>query len=285
MNNKFLKELCILIVSYESEKKINLLLKNISKNISILIVENSRNFKLKTKIEKKFKNVNVLIPKDNLGFANSLNFATKKIKKKYIMYMDSDVNINTKSIYRLLTEAKKVKRFGAITPKIYKQNYKDLITKKNKNGMHEVSYNTGCVMLFKTEILKKMNYFDNSFFLYFEELDYYKRCIEAKYPIFMYDKVTITHGQSASIDVELRDEYRKIRNWHYCWSKFFYYKKHFGYLTGLSKTLPNIIKSIKKILICILKLEFKKIPFFYAELEGLFCSYLNIRPFYRIKKS
>ena len=93
-------------------------------------------------------------------------------------------------------------------------------------------------MLMKKDVLKKMKYFDNHFFLYFEESDYYKRCIKKGFPIYMYDKVKIIHEGSSSIDEESKFEYKKIRNWHYCWSKFYYFKKHYGYLFGLSKTIP-----------------------------------------------
>ena len=53
-----------------------------------------------------------------------------------------------------------------------------------------------------------MKYFDNHFFLYFEESDYYKRCIEKGFPIYMYDKVKIIHEGSSSIDEESRFEYK-----------------------------------------------------------------------------
>ncbi len=284
MNSNILKNFCILIVSYNSEKKIRRLLSSINKNVRFYIVENSLNLNIKKNLEKDFKNIKVIIPKKNLGFANSLNHAAKKIQKKFIIYMDSDVKLKTSDILGLLSVAKKINKFGAITPKIHKQDYKDLIVKKNKNGLNQVSFNTGCVMLIKREILKKMKYFDNRFFLYFEEADYYKRCIEQGFPIYMYDKVKIVHEGSSSIDDDSRFEYKKIRNWHYCWSKFYYFKKHYGYLFGLSKTIPNLIKSIKNIFICILKLEFYKIPLHYVEIEGLISSYLMIKPFYRIKK-
>ena len=170
MNSNILKNFCILIVSYNSEKKIRRLLSSINKNVRFYIVENSLNSNIKKNLEKDFKNIKVVIPKENLGFANSLNLAVKKINKKFIIYMDSDVKLKTSDLLNLLSASKKINKFGAITPKIHKQDYKNLIVKKNKNGLNQVSFNTGCVMLMKKDILKKMKYFDNHFFLYFESL-------------------------------------------------------------------------------------------------------------------
>ena len=78
MNYVKLKNFCILIVSYNSEKKIRRLLKIISKDIKFYIVENSLDLKIKQNLEKDFKNVSVIIPKKNLGFAYSLNLIKKK---------------------------------------------------------------------------------------------------------------------------------------------------------------------------------------------------------------
>tara|TARA_B100000780_G_scaffold263736_1_gene217843 strand:- start:793 stop:1668 length:876 start_codon:yes stop_codon:yes gene_type:complete len=287
MKNKLIKDLCIIIVSFKSKTKTLKLIKKIDKSISMIIVENSQDTDLKVLIEKKYKNIEVIIPKYNNGFACSLNLAVKKTNKKYIMYLDTDISINKNQISKLLDKAGEVKNFGAITPKLYDQkNYQDLIINNTKvNGLSEVSFNTGCLMLMKKSLMKKINYFDDNYFLYFEEADFYKRCIDNNLPIYMYDKVIIKHEGSSSIEKNLKNEYKKIRNWHYCWSKFYYYKKHHGYFRGLSKTFPNLIRSIKNIVYCFLTFDFKSIPYYYVEIEGLFSSYLNLKAFYRIKKN
>ena len=285
MKNKLIKDLCIIIVSFKSKSKILKLIQKIDKSISVIIVENSQDKGLKQLIEKKYKNIKVIIPKYNNGFACSLNLAVKKTNKKYIMYLDTDIDITNTQIVKLLSKAKELKNFGAITPKLYKQNYKDLIINNNKiKGLTEVSFNTGCLMLMRKSIMKKMNYFDDNYFLYFEETDYYKRCKDNNLPIFMYDKITIKHEGGSSIEKNLKDEYRKIRNWHYCWSKFYYYKKHYGYLKGLTKTFPNLLRSIKNIIYSFLIFDFRSISYHYVEIEGLFSAYLNLKAFYRIKK-
>ena len=285
MKNKLIKDLCIIIVSFKSNKKVKNLIKNLNKQISVIIVENSMDISLKIELEKKFNNIKVIIPKFNNGFGSSLNIAVKKTNKKYIMYLDSDINIKNSEIIKLLKKANEIKKFGVITPKIFKQDYKDLILKKSKiKGLDQVWFNTGCVMVMKKQYLKKLNYFDGNIFLYFEEHDYYKRCINHNLPVLMFDKVIIKHEGSSSIDKKYTHEYQKIRNWHYCWSKFYYYNKHYGYFRALSKTFPNLIRSIKKMFYCLLKFKFKEVSYFYAEFEGLICSYLKIKSFYRIKK-
>jgi len=285
MKNKFFKDICVVAVSFKSQTKILKLIKKLDKSISVKIIENSKDFELKKKVEKKYKNVKVIIPKYNKGIAYSINLAVKSTKKKYIMYLASDIDIKNSQIVQLLKKANNIEKFGAITAKIKGQDYKDLIINPKKtNVLSEVWFNTGCIMLMKKNLMKKVNYFDEKYFLYFEESDYYKRCIDKKLPIFMYDKVIIKHEGGAAIEENFRNEYQKVRNWHYCWSKFYYYKKHYGYLKGLSKTIPNLVRAVKSIIHGIFTFNFDKALTHYVEIEGLFCSYFNLRSFYRIKK-
>ena len=68
-----------------------------------------------------------------------------------------------------------------------------------------------------------------------------------------------------------------FRNWHYCWSKFYYYRKHKNYFIALSKTFQNFKKSIFgmiKSLILSNPLQFK---LHNAEFMGLTRSYLTMK--------
>ena len=66
------------------------------------------------------------------------------------MHLSTDNNVTNSQIIQLLNKANEIKNFGAITPKLYKQDYKDLIIHNNKTqGLTEVSFNDGCIMLMK----------------------------------------------------------------------------------------------------------------------------------------
>ena len=53
------------------------------------------------------------------------------------------------------------------------------------------------------------------------------------------------HLGTKSSDLKYQNEVLKSRSWHYCWSKFYFHKKHYNYLIAFSRTLPNFIKAIK----------------------------------------
>ena len=283
--NKLFKDFSIVLVSYKSNKQVTKLISKFNKKISVIVVENSKDVVFRDFLQQKYKNVEVVVTKKNKGFSDALNIGIKKSTKKYVLYLDNDIVINDKQILKIVAKGQSIKKFGAITAKIHKQEYKDLILSKPKiQGLKSVSYNTGCVMLLERKTLKRMNYFDNNIFLYFEESDYYKRCQNNNYPILLFEGITIKHEGASSLDKKYLKEYNKVRCWHYCWSKFYYYKKHYGYLTGLSKTFPNLVRSIKNIFFSILKFDINTAHLSYIEIEGLICSYFSIKPFYRIIK-
>jgi hypothetical protein len=51
---------------------------------------------------------------------------------------------------------------------------------------------SGCFTLFNTEALQKIGFYDDSFFMYFEDWDLSRR-IHQKYKTIYYPKVSITH--------------------------------------------------------------------------------------------
>ena len=283
MKNNFLKDLCIVLVSYRSKKNIKKTISLIDKNISVILVENSMDRSIKKEFEKKYKNLRVIIPKSNSGQGAAFNLGAKKSNKKFLLFMDIDIHIKKSQIIELMKLAKKIKAFGVLTPEIKNHNYTESIIKKINKNLFEISFNHGCVMLVKRSIFKKVKYFDDNIFLYFEESDLYTKCIKANLPVYMYNKVKISNPISKSIDRKYLDEYIVVRNWHYCWSKFYYYKKHYGYFVGIFKTIPNLIRAIKNLTFSILKFEFFKIKYFLAEISGLFSSYFNFKSYYRLK--
>ena len=74
---------------------------------------------------------------------------------------------------------------------------------------------------------------------------------------------------------------RICRNWHYCWSKFYFLRKHHGYFYGIRKTLPNLIRALKSCFINFLKNDIESFKLHKAELSGLINSYFLRKSSYR----
>ena len=120
------KELTIVFSSYQSQHLLIKLLKQLHKKYKILIIENSLDRKIKKNLEKKFSGIEVIIPNKNLGLAKSFNLGIKKSKTKFIFLNNPDIEITSNAIKNLLICAKKIKKFGILSP-----TYKDERVYKN----------------------------------------------------------------------------------------------------------------------------------------------------------
>lgn len=249
-------ELDIIIVNYNSTKhSINLiestnLIKEIINKI-ILIDNNSQDFK------KKFfkKEIEIIKNKNNLGFAKAVNQGIKKSKSKFILILNPDTVIINNSIKKLLSEIIKNNEIGAIGGKmeyfngkkyltanskpslftglfeftnlkrIFPNNYFSKrfwpeITKKNNEPI-EVTSLCGAFILFRRKNKKKLNLFDENYFLYLEDLDF---CISLKrkgYKIILYPKSKIKHFGGGSNS----SKYKTVLK-HWYKSRKYFFKKH-----------------------------------------------------------
>ena len=71
------------------------------------------------------------------------------------------------------------------------------------------------------------------------------------------------------------------RSWHYNWSKFYYFKKHFGYLYALKKIFPNLIRSLKDMFISKIKKNNKNYMLHKTEFSAIISSIMNKPSSYR----
>ena len=286
------KSVTLVFSSYQSGALLKKVIKKLPSSYKILVIENSLNKKIKNILEKSFKNVEVIIPKENLGLARSYNLGIKKAKTKYVFLNNPDLEIKNDSIKKLIECAESIKNFGIISPtyrneKIFK-NYEILKYRKKNNsplfkkfGVIEVDIIDNSFIVNRKNIKKFL--FDERYFLYFETFDFCKNLKKEGEKLFVCNKIKYHHYGSSSVDRKFDTIVKLTRAFHYNWSKFYYFKKHYNYLFALKKIVPNFFNSLKKILLSILKLDKKNLMIGLVELYGILTAILLLNSFYRPK--
>ena len=286
------KLLTIIFSAYQSHKPLNKIIKKLPRNYKILVIENSLDNKLKKQLEKKYRNVEVIIPKKNLGLAASYNLGIKKSKTEYVFLNNPDLNIQNSAIKKLIDCATKLKNFGIISPTYQNEknfkNYEIFKPKKinttrifKKYDIREVDTIDNCFLV-KKKYIKKIR-FDENFFLYFETIDFCKKIQNSRKKLLICNKIKYHHYGSSSVSLKFNKIVKLTRAFHYNWSKFYYLKKNFNYFFALKKITPNLIKSLKKIFLGILKLDKEIFTLSLVELLGILCSIFYFKSFYRPK--
>ena len=283
----------IVFLSFHSELHIKRLVSGIEKKYPIIVVENSLNNSLKKELEEKYTNVKVIIPPRNIGISAGYNLGIRESKTNFVFLNPADIVLSNMCLTNLTECVSSIKDFAILGP-IYddEKNYKNYeIWKKN-----ELTQNLNDEIFRKYEV-KEVDFIDNDFiinkksfediglfdeniFLYFETMDLCKKARNANKKIYICKKIKFTHYGSQSVDSRFSRQYILSRTWHYNWSKFYYFKKNFGYFFGLKKIFPNFVRSIKNMLITKIYRK-KEYHHHKAEFLGIISSVFNRPSSYR----
>ena len=147
----------IVFNAYYSDEALKKILKKL-KNFKIIVIDNSLQINTKKKFENKYKNVRVILPKKNLGLSKGYNLGIKESKTKYVFLNNPDIDIAPKQIISLLKYAKKIKKFGILSP-VYDdencfKNYRNENNVKIQNDYIEAKWIDNNFLLDKTKIKK-----------------------------------------------------------------------------------------------------------------------------------
>ena len=284
----------IVFLSFHSETHVRRLVSDIEKKYPIIVIENSLNIKLKKELEEKFDNVKVIIPTKNIGISAGYNLGIKESKTNFVKLTSVDINLPNKSLEDLEDCVSKIKDFAILAPTyddetIYKnytiwnsENLDDNFTDETfkKYNIKEVDFAENDFIISKKNF-SDIGFFDENIFMYYETMDLCKKARAADKKIYVSQKIKFTHYGSQSVSSKFSDQYYLNRSWHYNWSKFYYFKKNFGYFFALKKVCPNFLRSLKRLLIS--KIYNKKIEYSLrkAELSGIMTSVFNKPSDYR----
>ena len=270
------KDLTIVIVTFKSEAKISICLNSISKEIPVIIVENSNNGNFKKEIESKFNNVDCILTKDNKGYATANNIGLKKVKTKYALVLNPDTVLDKDAIKNFLSTANRKNDFWLIGPASDQMIEVDF---KNDN-LKEVDNLKGFAIFLNLSKFQN-NFFDENFFLFFEEIDLCKKVKNSKGLIYLDKNIIIKHEGANSVFSKNSSELEKNRNWHWMWSTFYFKKKYHGFFIACLLILPKLVSSIFKSLFYLVIFNKKKRDIYFYRLSGIFNSMIGQKSWYR----
>jgi len=276
-------EITVIFVSFHSDHIIEKSIQTIDERIRIIVVENSKNLNFKSKLENKYPNIKVIIPEENLGNGAGINEGLKNTKTKYAFYLDVDTELFSDTIKNLYDAAKKIKEFSILAPKINNFEYKNECYLKSTNspGYKSMRFVTGCALFFEIKLFNEVGFFDEKIFLYYEENDFYERCLKKEKPIYLIENSKINHKGNSSVDEKYKDEIEINRNWHLMWSTYYFHKKHFGVIIAYKKIFPKFFSAVFNVLIFLLINKREKRRIYYARLSGIVNSVIGKKSWFR----
>ena len=266
-------DITIGLVLFKSEEVIFKCLKSIKKVKKIIIYDNSNDLFLKNKIKKIYPNIIYILSKQNIGYGAGNNKIFKIAKTPYVFVLNPDTVLDKNCIPNLIFQSKKIgNNFSIISPSTRLKNY-GYFDNHNENRIKiknilDVDYVKGFSMLVNLRKLKKVNFFDNNFFLYLEEIDLCKRL----------KKINDLSASSSNIGFE----FEKCRNWHWMWSNVYFDMKNKNFLTVFTTSFVKMLNNYLKALFFIF-INPKKALIYYLRAAGIFSALAGCKSWYRPK--
>ena len=253
-----LKDITVILPLYKTP---HTLIRNINqyKNLKIIILDQSNDHELKAKILKQNTNIiKYIILDKNIGFAKSCNYLFRNVTSKYCLLTQADIVINLKSIKELLKAINRIENCIISAP--------NLIKSKKIPALKTVDNVIGANFLFDVKKMKKIKFFDEQFFLYWEDVDLCFRIKKRRYKMIIVRKAKAKHLSSKSSVNNLKTFF--IRNINFKFGEYLYYSK----INKLKKTKPlrQVSTNLIYFLINIISLNFSKSLQNIAYILGIF---------------
>jgi|TARA_B100000780_G_scaffold192943_1_gene135949 GT2 family glycosyltransferase len=279
-------QITVVLISHNSKDLVINIIKKIYNKFNIIIIDNSNDLILEKQIKENYSKITIELINNN-GYGAAINYACKLVKTKYFLVSNPDIyGLNEKNINEFTNAAKILNdNFSVLGPRFINADPKSHVQSDNKKNVEEMKFISGSCMFFKKEIFNFFGGFDENYFLYFEESDFCLRSHKIK-KNYQINNIIITHNVGTSVSTKGTDERKnleKLYTWHFIWSKFYYYKKHYTYPLAIVIFVPIMIRILFRIILSIYNKDIKKKEKYVERWSGLLNSIKGSKSFKRMK--
>ena len=226
-----MKKVSVITVNFNQPQVTEELLRSIPDtytNLEVIVVDNGSKINYVTEWQSKFSNVTFIRSEVNLGFAGGNNLGIKAATGEYLFFVNNDTELTSRLIETLAGAMDQKAEIGMISPKIKYFHDKNLIqyagytemnfytgrnscigSKETDNGQYDhlnciTAYCHGAAMMVRKAAIEKAGTLSESYFLYYEELDWCERIKGAGYKVWINTDAVIYHKESVSVGKKSR---------------------------------------------------------------------------------
>ena len=261
-------DISIIIITWNSGKWIKICLDLIQATagdlkIETIVVDNFSKDKTLKILKAYNSQIKLIQNSSNLGYAKGCNQGLKIAQGNYILLLNPDTEITENSLKKMRDFMEKNPEAGALGPQLLDfegqiqpscrrfPDYKLLLWElsglsrlcpKSKiygawkmgdfdfKSTREVEQPMGSALLIRKKVIDQIGFMDESFFLFYNDVDFCYRIKQAGWKIYFYPEAKIFHSKGASTG---QVKVKKIILSH--WGHFLYLKKYHG--SGLKAIL------------------------------------------------
>ena len=210
----------IVILNYNGNTVIKKCLASVFKinypNFEVVFVDNNSSDGSLELAKTNFSKANFIKNTQNLGYAAGNNIGIRFSLERmadYVLVLNNDTEVDADFLIRLIVVAESDKRIGLLSPVIFAGGTKRIwfsggeiewlrmrvrhMQDVKTEDFYESEFITGCSMLVRAEVFKKIGLFDEDFFLYWEDADLSSRAKKAGFKNIVVSSSWIDHFEKS----------------------------------------------------------------------------------------
>lgn len=189
------------------------------KNYFVVIVDNASSDNSIEEIEKAIPHIKIVVNDRNRGFGGGCNpgiRAALDMKADFVWLLNNDTVVRKETLTAMTEEIESENLVGAVGSVLYYMDNPDKVQAwgggyvnsllgvskhlyekpQRKSKLH---YLTGASLLIRSEVLNSVGFFDERFFMYWEDVDLGFRIRQNNWKICVAEKSILLHKESASL--------------------------------------------------------------------------------------
>jgi GT2 family glycosyltransferase len=231
------EQVTVIIVTYNSAHCLAALSTTLTALAHIVVVDNGSHDDTVAQVRQRLPQARVIENRANRGFGAANNLALNEVQTPYALLLNPDCQLTQDNLARLLDFARSHPEIAILAPQLVDQrgnkdisyrwpNFSWKSTTAAADGPCCVGFACGACLLFNMALMRPLGFFDETFFLYYEDDDLCTRAFEQRLPIVVLPSATAVHASRGSVGggVRWRSEY--WRGFHHAQSKILYTEKH-----------------------------------------------------------
>lgn len=232
-------DVTIISVTYNSAHCLPALSEGLRSVKNVVIFDNASDDDIEAQLQIALPNATLIRNAKNLGFGAANNRALATVTTPYALLLNPDCLPTAAFLKSMLQAAESFPDAAIVAPHLIRRDGSPEVSYRwptthwvskgpKAEGPCCVGFVCGAVMLLNMSVMKKIGFFDETFFLYYEDEDLCQRVFLANQQIVLLPEIEITHLSRGSVKGPnpLKSEF--IRGYHHAQSKLVFESKYFG---------------------------------------------------------
>lgn len=277
-------DITVISVTYNSAHCLPALSNALKAIKNVIVVDNASDDDIEAQLHIALPKATLIRNPRNLGFGAANNRALATVTTPYALLLNPDCLPTPEFFERMLQAAENFPDAAIIAPHLIRRDGSPEVSYRwpathwvsrgpKADGPCCVGFVCGAVMLLNMEVMEEIGFFDETFFLYYEDEDLCQRAFLQGKQIVLVPEVEITHLSRGSVKGPnpLKSEF--IRGYHHAQSKLVFERKYFGGVHALRLRWKTLLLALLTLVPRLLLPRPRYLARLIGRIVGLCCPY------------